>query len=94
MLKKNVDPLNNIVDARSVAFMDMDEDVRSLECCGCIRSLLTFVRVVQGTLDMMVQRTGIQGEGNLIFVQNNFYYDAFFLKAIGAYFIPVNFDRF
>lgn len=32
----------------------------------------------------MVQRTGDQGQGNILFVQNNFYYDAFFLKAIGA----------
>lgn len=31
----------------------------------------------------MVQRSGDQGEGKLLFVQNNFYYDAFFLKAIG-----------
>lgn len=31
----------------------------------------------------MVQRTGEQGQGNVWFVQNNFYYDAFFLKAIG-----------
>jgi len=37
----------------------------------------------QGTLDVMVQRTGEQGQGNVCFVQNNFYYDAFFLKAIG-----------
>ena len=37
---------------------------------------------VQGTLDVMVQRTGEQGQGNVVFVQNNFYYDAFFLKAI------------
>lgn len=37
----------------------------------------------QGTLDVMVQRTGRQNEGNIVFVQNNFYYDAFFLKAIG-----------
>ncbi|TFK46364.1 hypothetical protein OE88DRAFT_1667684 [Heliocybe sulcata] len=35
-----------------------------------------------GTLDIMVQRTGEQGQGNVFFVQNNFYYDAFFLKAI------------
>lgn len=32
----------------------------------------------------MVQRTGDQGEGTVLFVQNNFYYDAFFLKAIGT----------
>lgn len=38
---------------------------------------------MQGTLDMLVQRTGEQGQGNVLFVQNNFYYDAFFLKAIG-----------
>ena len=38
----------------------------------------------QGTLDVMVQRTGEQGQGNIRFVQNNFYYDAFFLKAIGG----------
>ncbi|THH16940.1 hypothetical protein EW146_g3775 [Bondarzewia mesenterica] len=35
-----------------------------------------------GTLDIMVQRTGEQGQGNVLFVQNNFYYDAFFMKAI------------
>nr|GAT59367.1 predicted protein [Mycena chlorophos] len=35
-----------------------------------------------GSLDFLVQRTGSQGEGNVHFVQNNFYYDAFFLKAI------------
>jgi integrin alpha FG-GAP repeat containing protein 1 len=31
----------------------------------------------------MVQRTGADGKGNVLFVQNNFYHDAFFLKAIG-----------
>lgn len=35
-----------------------------------------------GTLDVMVQRSGLQGEGSILFVQNNFYFDAFFLKAI------------
>jgi len=35
-----------------------------------------------GTLDVMVQRTGEQGAGRVLFVQNNFYYDAFFMKAI------------
>lgn len=35
----------------------------------------------------MVQRTGAQGQGNILFVQNNFYYDAFFLKAIGEYWL-------
>lgn len=32
----------------------------------------------------MVHRTGDSGQGNILFVQNNFYYDAFFLKAIGT----------
>jgi hypothetical protein len=31
----------------------------------------------------MVQRTGSDGGGNVHFIQNNFYHDAFFLKAIG-----------
>ncbi|EGO21825.1 hypothetical protein SERLADRAFT_363011 [Serpula lacrymans var. lacrymans S7.9] len=35
-----------------------------------------------GTLDVLIQRTGEQGQGTVSFIQNNFYYDAFFLKAI------------
>ncbi|KAJ6570286.1 hypothetical protein DFH09DRAFT_1154556 [Mycena vulgaris] len=58
---KGTESLDAIKDARSVSFLDMDED---------------------GTLDIMVQRTGGAGQGNILFVQNNFYYDAFFLKAI------------
>ncbi|KAH9934948.1 uncharacterized protein B0H18DRAFT_1182116 [Fomitopsis serialis] len=61
LVKKGIDSLKRIHDARSVAFFDMDED---------------------GSLDIMIQRTGAQGEGHILFVQNNFYYDAFFLKAI------------
>jgi len=30
----------------------------------------------------MVQQTGEQGAGRTLFVQNNPYYDAFFMKAI------------
>ncbi|KAG5350908.1 hypothetical protein C0989_008806 [Termitomyces sp. Mn162] len=62
LAKSGADPLSTIKDARSVAFLDVDED---------------------GTLDIMIQRTGDAGHGNIIFVQNNYYYDAFFLKAIG-----------
>ncbi|KAJ7368771.1 hypothetical protein DFH08DRAFT_762818 [Mycena albidolilacea] len=58
---KGTETLDAVKDARSVSFLDMDED---------------------GTLDIMVQRTGTLGHGNVLFVQNNFYYDAFFLKAI------------
>jgi len=60
-VRKGVEPLASITDARSAVFVDMDED---------------------GTLDVMVQRTGEQGAGRVLFVQNNFYYDAFFMKAI------------
>ncbi|KAK0222860.1 hypothetical protein EDD85DRAFT_959748 [Armillaria nabsnona] len=56
--KKGAEVLDSIKDARSVSFVDMDED---------------------GTLDIMVQRSGSE---KISFVQNNFYYDAFFLKAI------------
>ncbi|TFK25799.1 hypothetical protein FA15DRAFT_668127 [Coprinopsis marcescibilis] len=58
---KDVESLEAIKDARTVSFLDLDED---------------------GTLDIMVQRTGSAGHGKVTFVQNNFYYDAFFLKAI------------
>ncbi|PFH53586.1 hypothetical protein AMATHDRAFT_137318 [Amanita thiersii Skay4041] len=59
--KKGVEVLQDIKDARSVSFLDIDED---------------------GSLDILVQRTGDTGEGKILFVQNNFYFDAFFLKAI------------
>ncbi|KDQ33979.1 hypothetical protein PLEOSDRAFT_1052766 [Pleurotus ostreatus PC15] len=35
-----------------------------------------------GTLDIMIQRKGSNGMPKVLFIQNNFYYDAFFLKAI------------
>ncbi|KAF9501128.1 hypothetical protein BDN71DRAFT_1479701 [Pleurotus eryngii] len=35
-----------------------------------------------GTLDIMIQRKGSNGMPKILFIQNNFYYDAFFLKAI------------
>ncbi|KAF8590510.1 hypothetical protein K439DRAFT_1381934 [Ramaria rubella] len=35
-----------------------------------------------GTLDILVQRTGEQGDGSNTFIHNNFFYDAFFLKAM------------
>jgi len=60
-IKTGAETLENIKDARGVAFLDLDED---------------------GTLDIMVQRTGNDGQGKVLFVQNNVYYDAFFLKAI------------
>ncbi|KAF7783261.1 hypothetical protein Agabi119p4_2637 [Agaricus bisporus var. burnettii] len=38
--------------------------------------------LANGTLDILVQRTGLQDGSKVLFIQNNFYYDAFFLKAI------------
>lgn len=62
-MRKGIDALSTITDARVAVFVDLDED---------------------GTLDIMVRRTGDQGAGRVLFVQNNFDYDAFFMKAIGA----------
>ncbi|PPQ97975.1 hypothetical protein CVT26_003124 [Gymnopilus dilepis] len=61
LAQKGVESLQAVKDARSLSFVDMDED---------------------GTLDILVQRSGKAGQGNFMFIQNNFYYDAFFLKAI------------
>ncbi|KAK2460674.1 hypothetical protein APHAL10511_007144 [Amanita phalloides] len=58
---KDVQALSDIKDARSVSFLDIDED---------------------GSLDLLVQRAGDTGQGKISFIQNNMYYDAFFLKAI------------
>ncbi|KAF8520193.1 hypothetical protein BU17DRAFT_46898 [Hysterangium stoloniferum] len=35
-----------------------------------------------GTLDILVQRSGAQQSGMVTFIRNNFFYDAFFLKAM------------
>lgn len=82
VVRKGTDPLKNVQDARSVAFLDMDEDV-SIFSDGHSDGLSSSF-MSQGSLDIMVQRTGEQGQGTVLFVQNNFYYDAFFLKAIGS----------
>jgi len=60
-MRKGVEALSSVTDARVAVFIDLDED---------------------GTLDVMVRRTGDQGAGRVLFVQNNFDYDAFFMKAI------------
>jgi integrin alpha FG-GAP repeat containing protein 1 len=81
--------LEGVTDARGVAFLDMDEDVCCFYFVFRTRSDRCF-GFLQGTLDMMVQRTGDGGQGNVLFVQNNFYYDAFFLKAIGMFFFQMS----
>ena len=72
--------LEEFQDVRGVVLVDIDEDVSSP---SFYNPALMSECLSQGTLDLMVQRTGEQGQGNVWFVQNNFYYDAFFLKAIG-----------
>ena len=80
-------PLDEIIDARGASFIDIDEDVSRSRLCFV--SLLTIDS--QGTLDIMIQRKGTQrtdlgrGGSKLTFVQNNFYHDAFFLKALGPF---------
>lgn len=81
IVKKDAEALNAVVDASGVAFFDIDEDVSVTTEVVSI-----FLRHhAQGTLDIMIQRTGEQGQGPILFVQNNFFYDAFFLKAIGMF---------
>lgn len=56
--------------------------VEPLQSIGDARGVAFLDMDEDGTLDILVQRTGEQGQGNILFVQNNFYYDAFFMKAI------------
>lgn len=37
----------------------------------------------QGSLDILVQRSGEQSGEKITFIQNKFYHDAFFLRAQG-----------
>ncbi|KAF5372918.1 hypothetical protein D9758_001485 [Tetrapyrgos nigripes] len=59
-----------------------NKGTESLEAVKDARGVAFIDMDEDGTLDMMVQRTGASGAGKILFVQNNFYYDAFFLKAI------------
>lgn len=84
-LVKDVVPLGHIKDARGVAFLDLDDDVGSRMGTKILSQLIK-AHAQQGTLDIMVQRTGQQSGTNnaqVTFIQNNFFHDAFFLKAIG-----------
>ena len=81
---QGVESLQAVKDARSLSFLDMDEDVSFNLFINPGEQLIFYDG--QGTLDILVQRTGSAGHGNFLFIQNNFYYDAFFLKAIGMYY--------
>ncbi|KAG9318236.1 hypothetical protein JVU11DRAFT_317 [Chiua virens] len=63
-------------------FRLLQNGAESLEAVHDARGVALIDMDEDGTLDIVVQRTGKQGHGTVLFVQNNFYYDAFFLKAI------------
>jgi len=79
LVSKGAETLEAVQDARGVSFFDMNEDVRVL----LMVLYETETDCMEGTLDIVVQRTGGQKQGSVLFVQSNFYYDAFFLNAIG-----------
>lgn len=63
-------------------FRLVQKGTESLEAIKDARGVTLLDLDEDGTLDILVQRTGTQGEGTISFIHNNFYYDAFFLKAI------------
>jgi integrin alpha FG-GAP repeat containing protein 1 len=79
LVTKGAETLEAVQDARGVSFFDMDDDVRVF----LMVLYETDTDCMQGTLDIVVQCAGGQKQGSVLFVQNNFYYDAFFLNAIG-----------
>ena len=84
-MMKNTKELYKIKDARGIALLDLDEDVGTT--CGQLAELLIAASALnQGTLDLMIQRTGRQAGAKVTFIQNNSFHDAFFLKAIGMSF--------
>ena len=68
--------LDDIWDASGASWLDVDDDVR-------LKYAVWNYTDNQGTLDIMVHRSGDQGAGGVTFVKNSFYHDAFFLKAQG-----------
>jgi len=60
----------------------MVNDVDPLATISDARGVALLDLDEDGTLDFMVQRTGSQTGSRVTFVQNNFFHDAFFLKAI------------
>jgi len=65
-----------------IGWREMKKGADILDTVGDARSVSFFDMDEDGTLDIMIQRTGDQGQGGILFVQNNVYYDAFFMKAI------------
>jgi len=63
-------------------FSVVRKGAKGLEMVGDARGVAFVDMDEDGSLDIIVQRSGLGGQGNILFVQNNFYFDAFFLKAI------------
>jgi len=72
--------LDDIWDVSGASWLDVDDDVSTYGDSG-----MGYNADVQGTLDIMIQRSGEQGAGTVTFVKNSFYHDAFFLKAQGRF---------
>ena len=72
---KGWDVLDSLYDVQGASWIDIDDDVSYLN------NLLESADRDQGTLDILVQRSGSQDGPMTTFIQNNFYQDAFFLKA-------------
>lgn len=75
---KGWEALEQIEDAVGASWIDLDDDVS-------VQAHEELVAELQGSLDIMVQRTGKQDGEHVTFIQNNFYHDAFFLKAQGEF---------
>ena len=78
--------LDEIWDVSGASWIDIDDDV-GLPADILIgeRKLMT---APQGSLDLLIQRSGAQSGARFTFIQNNFYNDAFFVKAQGMSFKP------
>jgi integrin alpha FG-GAP repeat containing protein 1 len=68
--------LDRVTDVTGASWLDIDDDVswrvtdpRLIDC--------------QGSLDILLLRSGDQDKQKVTFMKNNFYHDAFFLKAQG-----------
>ncbi|MCO5598813.1 hypothetical protein L7F22_052912 [Adiantum nelumboides] len=71
---------------RKRTFKMLDEDVQAIDAMTNARSAVFFDLDEDGSLDLLVQRLPTNGQQkdqrSITFVQNNFFYDAFFLKAM------------
>ncbi|EJU05797.1 hypothetical protein DACRYDRAFT_75178 [Dacryopinax primogenitus] len=64
------------------AFAVATDGTQVLKAIHDVRGVTVIDLDEDGTLDLLIQRTGTQSTTKLTFVQNNFFHDAFFLKAI------------